>query len=67
MSFNIHIELAAKKGPEENGYIQAFENFAKNRAAKFIFPNSGLHTKDLNSALGIARSTNTRRGHIVLF
>ena len=37
----------------------------QHRATKLIFPNSGLHTKELIAALGLVPLTNRRRLHIV--
>lgn len=37
----------------------------QHRAAKLIFPNSGLHAKELIAALGLVLLTNRRRLYIV--
>ena len=39
---------------------------SQHRAAKLIFPNSGLHADELNAALGLVPLINTRKLHIVL-
>ena len=38
----------------------------QHRAAKLIFPNSGLNTKELNATLGLVLLINKHKLHIVL-
>ena len=64
LSFNNHIEHVAWHGcgKVNSDVLESLQH----RAAKLIFPNSGLDTKEMNATLGLVPLINRRKLHIVL-